>query len=339
MTVNIAVIGSGNVGSRHVQGLASSVAKMNVFVTDLKKNNLEKTKKLILENNLDNNKNINISFNQTISKINNSIDLAIISTNSDVRRQVIEKLVSLNDVKNIILEKIAFQNIDDFDFIIKLLDRKKIKSYINFQRRFCKSYHNLKKEISKEKKIYISVVGRDWGLVSNTLHMLDLFAYLTNTKKISIKEVSLNNKIYDSHRKGFVELKGTLIFSSDRGDILRLCDFDQYKKNISFLGVKYRGIIFGGIRIENKNFSYSIYENYQKIVKIVYNKNLLVDVDNFEVPLQSVLTKYVADDFFKKNKIYLPRLKDSYHHHKIIFDIFTNHINKCDINLSGCPIT
>ncbi len=39
MTVNIAVIGSGNVGSRHVQGLASSVAKMNVFVTDLKIHN------------------------------------------------------------------------------------------------------------------------------------------------------------------------------------------------------------------------------------------------------------------------------------------------------------
>ena len=339
MTINIAVIGSGNVGSRHVQGLANSIAKMNVFVVDPKKNNLEKTKKLILENNLNNNKNINITFNQTISKINDSIDLAIISTNSDVRRQVIEKLVSLNDVKNIILEKIAFQKINDFDFIIKLLNEKKIKSFINFPRRVYKSYHNLKKEISKEKKIYFSVVGRNLGLASNTLHLLDLFSYLTNTKKISVKEVSLNNKIYDSHRKGFVELKGTLKFSSDREDILYLCDFDQYKKDISFLGVNYRGILFGGIRIENKNFSYSIYENYQKIVKVAYNKNLLVDVDSFEAPLQSVLTKYMADDFFKKNKIYLPRLKDSYHHHKIIIDIFTNHINKCDINLSGCPIT
>ena len=179
MTINIAVIGSGNVGSRHVQGLANSIAKMNVFVVDPKKNNLEKTKKLILENNLNNNKNINITFNQTISKINDSIDLAIISTNSDVRRQVIEKLVSLNDVKNIILEKIAFQKINDFDFIIKLLNEKKIKSFINFPRRVFKSYHNLKKEISKEKKIYFSVVGRNWGLASNTLHMLDLFSYLT----------------------------------------------------------------------------------------------------------------------------------------------------------------
>ena len=44
MTVNIAVIGSGNVGSRHVQGLASSVAKMNVFITDPKKIILKKQK-------------------------------------------------------------------------------------------------------------------------------------------------------------------------------------------------------------------------------------------------------------------------------------------------------
>ena len=46
MTSNIFVIGSGNIGSRHVQSLANSVLNLNVFVVDPNKECLEKTKNL-----------------------------------------------------------------------------------------------------------------------------------------------------------------------------------------------------------------------------------------------------------------------------------------------------
>ena len=169
--------------------------------------------------------------------------------------------------------------------------------------------------------------------------MLDLLTYLTNAKKIFVEEVSLKNRIYNSPRKGFIELKGTLKFITNRGDFLHLCDLDQYKKNVSFLGIKHRGVSFGGIKIENENFSYLIYENYKKIVKVSYNSKFSVDVNAFESPLQSILTNQVVDNLIRKNKIYLPKLKDSYYHHKIILNIVNNHILKCDTNIHGCPIT
>ena len=329
MVANICVVGSGNIGSRHIQSLATSSSNINIFVMDPNKENLKKTKKLFFKNNNENGNKINISFEQSMNKIYEPIDLAIISTNSDVRKDVIEKLLSINDVKNIIVEKIAFQNMNDFDFVIKLLDEKKIKSYVNFPRRIYQSYQNLKKQIINQKKIHISNVGTNIGLASNSLHLLDLLLYLTNANKIYVEEISLKNKIFESSRKGFIELEGALKFSTDRGDTLHLfdCDRDSISKS------------FGGIKIENENFSYSIYEKYQKIIKVEYFKNLSVKVEDFIIPRQSELTNSIVEEILNNNKITLPNLKETYYCHKVILEIFTNHLKLYNKNISGCPIT
>ena len=148
MIANIFVIGTGNIGSRHVQSLAKSSSKLNIFVTDPNKENLNRTKNLFFSQKYANRHNINIFFNRTIKKVHNTVDLAFISTNSDVRRKVIQELISKNNVKNIIIEKVAFQKVKDFKHIINLLRKKNIRSYVNFPRRSYQSYHKLKKDVS-----------------------------------------------------------------------------------------------------------------------------------------------------------------------------------------------
>jgi len=330
MTSNIVVIGSGKIGSRHVQSLTYSNNKTNLFVVDPNKINLKKTKNLFFKNIKKKNK-INIFFEKNIKKFCKIIDIAIIATNSDVRRKVIEELISLNNVKYLILEKVVFQNMDDFDAVIKLLNEKKIKSYINFPRRLATGYINLKKTIKNQKKIHMSFIGSDWGLACNSLHMLDLFAFLIDTNKIFIEEVSLQNKIFDTSRKGFIELKGTLKSISERGDTLYLSDIDS----------KSGKVVFEGIKIENKNFLYFINENFQKIAKIKNNKKLSTKVNSFKVPAVSIITNIIINDLLKKNKTGLTTIQDTYYHHKMILEIFLSHIQiqKGYKNISNCPIT
>ena len=327
MVSNIFIIGSGKIGSRHVQSLAYSLSKINVYVIDTNKENLDKAKNLFFKTKTESKKNINITFDQRITKIDNLIDIAIISTNSDVRKKVIEELVSLNNVKNIILEKVAFQNMKDFDFIINLLNKKKIKSFINFPRRAFQSYQNLRKKIINEKQIYISNIGTNWNLSSNSLHMLDLLTYFTKAKKIFVEEVSLKKEVYGSPN-GFIQFKGTLKFSTDRGDTLHLHDdYDDDTK-----------IKLGVIRVENKNFSYSIYEKYKKIVQVEFKKDFF-NVNTFNTELQSALTCNIVDDLLINNRSCLTNLEDSYYHHKILLEIFTKHIRECGLDISGCPIS
>ncbi len=147
MIANIFVIGSGNIGSRHVQSLASLSSKLNIFVIDPNKENLDKTKKLFFDQKFANRNNINIFFNQTIKKIQDTIDLAFISTNSDVRRKVIQELISKNNVKNIIIEKVAFQKVKDFKHIVNLLRKKKYKIVCQFSKTSLSKLSETKKRI------------------------------------------------------------------------------------------------------------------------------------------------------------------------------------------------
>ena len=148
--------------------------------------------------------------------------------------------------------------------------------------------------------------------------MLDLLSYLTNTSRIFVKEIALKKKIYNSSRKGFIELKGALKFATERGDTLYLCDHD----------FNLNKVILGGIKIENKNISYSIYEKDQKIIKVKSGKKFSFNVNEFKIPLQSQITSHYVEDILKKKKICLSTIKSSYHHHKIILKIFGNHIKK-----------
>ena len=102
-----------------------------------------------------------------------------------------------------IIEKVAFQSISSFEKIINLLSKNKIKAWINCPRRLEKTYIKIKKILVEEKKINIKVVGNNWGLASNSVHMLDLFAFLTNQNKFIISNKKFHNKIYKSKRESF----------------------------------------------------------------------------------------------------------------------------------------
>ena len=328
MKKNIFIIGSGNIGSKHVQSLTKLKKKVNIYVVDPNNKNLNRTKNIYYKNS--SNKNIsNIFFYSHLVKINKKIDIAIVATNSNMRKQVIENLLSINSVKYLIIEKVAFQNINDFKHIINLLNKKKIKCYVNFPRRLFDSYQKLKKKIAKEKQIHLSCVGINWGMACNSLHMLDLFKYLTNAKKILVDEISLKNKVYKSERKGFIELKGTLKFKTPNGDTLHLYDQTGDKNKITF----------GGIKIENKNFLYSIQENFHKIVCINNKPRLKVYVRPFKFIHQSNLTNIFVNDLLNNKEIQLTKIKEAYDLHKIILEIFTKHIQKYGKNIKGCPIT
>ena len=232
MRKNIFLIGSGNIGSRHVESLAKSKNLLNLHIVDPNKNNLNKTRKIFNKSILYKNK-VKAFYYKNIVKINKKIDIVIIATNSDVRRKVIENFFNLNSSKNLILEKVAFQKISDFRYVIKILNNKKVNCYVNFPRRLFPDYEKLRNKISKEKQIHLSVLGMNWGMACNSLHMLDLFKFLTKTKKIKIEQLFLKNKIFKSDRVGFIELKGTLKFITPRGDTLLLCDLEGKKNKLA----------------------------------------------------------------------------------------------------------
>ena len=99
----VALIGVGSIGKRHLESLIKLKHKSDILLID---RNLESLK--FCKNT---NKNIsthNFFYSTQLKDLPKNIDLAIISTNSDVRREVTEQLINYTQVKYIIFEKIVF---------------------------------------------------------------------------------------------------------------------------------------------------------------------------------------------------------------------------------------
>ena len=105
MKKNILLIGFGNIGKRHFEGIVKLNYKINIYIIDPLIGNIDK--KIIKRNN----SNIHIiEFYSYIINFKFKFDLAIVATTSDVRSKIIKKLLLKNKIDNLILEKILFQN-------------------------------------------------------------------------------------------------------------------------------------------------------------------------------------------------------------------------------------
>jgi len=319
---NIAIIGAGQLGSRHLQGLAKSTKQLQIYVIDPNEKSLIVAKNRFKE--VSKPTNSKVSYIQNIRGIPENIDLAIIATTANVRREVVEKLLEQCHLKYLILEKVVFQKSEDFNSIQKLLLGNGIKSWINCTRRTFPFYKKLKKIIFGE-KIIIKVVGNNWGLACNGIHMIDLLVFLTEKTDIKINTNELENIIVDSKRNAFKELKGTLKIYTSRGDTLELNDKDKYDENLK-------------ISISNSSMKFNIFEGDGLAIRDKSNNK--THEEKISIPFQSELSGSIVDQIFDTGESDLTPYEECMQYHVPMLDAFNEHFSRVtgkDVEI--CPIT
>ena len=322
---HIAVIGVGQLGSRHLQGLARTKLEMKLSVVDPSLDSLHVAKKRYLE--MPANTNIcSVGFFESIHDIDSDIDIVIIATNADVRRKVIENLLNHVHVHNFILEKVAFQSLEDFQIVIKKFNKNGINAWVNCGRRLWPIFHEIKGELLDKSNITLIISGNNWGLACNTIHMLDIFSFLTGEKEISIHECDLNNKIYKSKRDGFIELGGKIVIENKRSDKLILSDGKKGASSIK-------------MQIETDFEKIEIDQTKKKVIR--FNKSTKkISVKTIDVPSQSELTHIVVQEIFNSGNSRLTELKESFFIHRPMIETFNKHLSAITGQpFSVCPIT
>lgn len=203
---NICIIGVGNIGSRHLQGLKKVILPLNINVIDPSDKALKIAEERYKQT--ESSTDHQISFARNLNSLPNKIDLAIVATASNVRREVLEDLSLKSSIRYLILEKILFQKKQDYLDIEKLLKKKSIKTWVNFSMRTMPFYQNLKGKFKG--KLQMIVSGSQYGLVTNAIHFVDYIAFLTNNYDFKVSTDGLDQKLIVSKRPGFSELNGTL---------------------------------------------------------------------------------------------------------------------------------
>ena len=289
--MKILIVGVGNIGKRHLESL-TKYNKIKQFHI-VEKNNLVTS---ILKTKYFNKK---FFFHKAIDNLDNKIqfDLAILSTNSDVRFKIFTEIVRRTRVKFFILEKFVFQNINHFNYANKLIRNKNLKVFINCPMRTWPFFENIKKKYYKS-EVEILMTGSKWGLASNAIHYIDLLIHFTNKKKIYLSK-NQEMHIYKSKRKNFVEFGGILDAKIDKSNFLKMVD--NYKqKSKPKLYIKFNEIFF---EIDAGRNYYFV-----KKFKIKNNQKKFITKNKFKTPLQSQMTLKIFKDIKKKKKIQFPLL-------------------------------
>ena len=143
---NIAIIGTGQLGSRHLQGLKTASSALTITVVDSSDESLKIAKERY--NAVDEIGEKTIQYVKNIESLPAQLDLVIIATNSKSRALIVKRLLTHSSVKYLILEKVLFTQLSDYEEIGVLLKKKNVQCWVNCPRRMFGSYSMIKNSMT-----------------------------------------------------------------------------------------------------------------------------------------------------------------------------------------------
>ncbi len=322
----IALIGAGQLGSRHLQALAKIDIPAVLQIVDPDTDSLKVAQERYLE--IPDNDSIDqIDFLTKIDGLSPNLDLCIIATNADVRFKVFHELVSKKKVSYIIFEKILFQSDQQFEDAKKLINQNDISCWVNCARRMFPIYNQIKEIMAGDHKINLQVSGGDWGLACNAIHFIDLLAFLSRDTSYKLDVTDLDHSVWQSKRKGFIEVTGKLtgIFSNGSRIELESIAGSEEPTRIS---------------INNSQVKVAIDESRGGATIARREKNWNEEISEFKVPFQSELTHLAAKEILESGTCMLPGFHESSLLHLSFLEAIKNHIETIEHRkYDCCPIT
>lgn len=322
----IAIIGVGQIGSRHLQGLASSIDPLDIYAIDpgeASRTTAAKRWAEVAQSNITH----QTHFASNISELPDKLDLVIVASTSKVRLNVIEEFFESHTTSALILEKFLFANLDDYKIASEILEKKGIPTWVNCPMRLFPAMQWIKRDLTSSEKLKMNVTGSGWGLGTNAIHFLDLFAYFCESERFSTQTFELSTEIRDSKRTGYVEVDGKCSYDSGNGDEL-------------FMESLPEGDL--PIKIEIKQGS-----NYWQIVKLADRLDWFFANDQsvehgplqLPAPFQSQLTSDMVDEICATGKSGLTPWRDSFALHTTILSDFIANFPKSESRIQEYLIT
>lgn len=317
MRYNIGIIGSGQLGSRYLQGLSDFLTPSNIWVYDISEDSLNLSKQRWEDCK---NSTHNVHFVNNIDSLPLEFDFVVVACNADVRYLVSEKVAQKSNVKYWIIEKVLAQTINDIQKFPNLL-RSSFGAWVNTPMHIWPLYKELREQYTEAVPIQAQFLGIK-GLACNAIHYIDYVCRWNQTKISKIDISELEEQWVESKRRGFYEALGCLKVFFEDGSYLKMTSSSNeepdYKVFISVLSDQWKISESIGIA-ENQN---------GKIIKA-------------DILYQSTMTSGLIDEIFRTGKCLLPTIEESVHQHYFLLGALTKHWNlyMSSLSIMKLPIT
>lgn len=319
----VVIVGAGQLGSRHLQGVLKVNTPLSIFVVDPSADSLEIARQRAGEINHSH----QVNYLTGWSDVPFTLDIVIVATNSNVREKIVIYLAENYKIKYLILEKVLFPALDAYQNVEILLEKSGIKTWVNHPRRMFQSYQMLKTEMSEAPKIF-QVTGGNWGLGCNGLHFIDLFAFLASSEIKTIDTSKVDREVLRSKREGFIEFTGTISGTLTNGSTFTVTSITGEPSATT-------------ITIFDADSRFVIQESGTPAIFTMRKvNNFRCEEAKFQMEYQSSLTTSLVNSLVENGTSLLPTYKDACRSHFPFIDsLLTNYRDATNSTDKILPIT
>lgn len=205
-------------GSRYLQGLATSEEDLDIWVFDVSIESLKRAE--IRWSEVKARTAHRVSFVTSISDLPQTLQLVIVATTADVRAELVERISTISKVRYWILEKILGQNKEDLHRIERVTANGS-QAWVNTPRLQWELYKKLRSKYQQDQSINVNIENFS-GLACNAIHFIDFVCRWSGAKLLEVDTQGLNSKWHQSKRAGFYEIDGYLGMRFNDGSSLKL---------------------------------------------------------------------------------------------------------------------
>lgn len=324
MKINL-IIGAGQLGSRHLQGLLKIEESQIIYVLDPSSQSLEVAKERAnqLEHSTE------IIYVNSWESLPEEFDLVIVATAASVRAAIVKKLLTAHKVNNLVLEKILFQDLQSYSEIKDLLEKTKTPTWVNHPRRLASYYEEIKNEIAETGETAVfNVIGSNWGLACSALHFIDLFAFLSSSSVEQLDMDWLYNEVLESKRANTIEFNGTVKGIMKDKSIFTITSLSGLIGDISVV-------------ISTNSNRWIVQEGKsESIIHMNAADGFTPHIKKFTTEFQSSLTNKIAQGIFDNNTSVIPDYEEACASHIPFIAAALEKYNELTSNNTKiCPIT
>ncbi len=319
---SIVIIGSGQLGSRYLQGLMKSSKNLRIYLVDKKPESLALARERASEITGEFISNKLISCHLNISDCPDIVDLAIVSTTSCDRFKLIAALKNHFWSKYWVLEKVLVQSPSELENLLSLMATDS-NVWVNTPRRIMSWHIKIREHLTKRGPLSLKVSGTAWGLACNSIHFLDMLAWFSGESLTQISIDGLDNQWLKAKRPGNWEVTGKIKAMFSAGSTATLSVEVGDLSNSSYQ-----------VELEDGEFTWYVDED----------KGVALRSDGLSIPgrlpLQSEMTPNLVNQILSTGQCELPTLMASAETHRVFLDAMLKHWrNTVDATATRVPIT